>query len=360
LTESPPTDIAPSPRPPEPSWSIGLAPEPPPPPPPYRTRYRLATLFLAVTFFTSTTQGAVLYLISRTDESTGLVWLLLPAAVRAVWTTPDLLRHGLLFSVPLLVILGCHELGHFLTCRRYGVPSTAPYFLPAPVGVGTFGAFIRIRARISTKRELFDIGIAGPIAGFVALVPFLVLGLAWSRPAIVAETDVFPASQLYRPGASLATHLLTLAFHGRLPSNAVLDFHPFALAAWVGMLATALNLLPMGQLDGGHILYAVAGRLHRRIAWLTFLITCALGYWWLGWLVICLLVVVMMGLRHPPVADADQPLDARRLRLAALALLIFVLCFMPVPLDIMLVDDAPGVLVDAAAARITGAASLPF
>jgi membrane-associated protease RseP (regulator of RpoE activity) len=262
--------------------------------------------------------------------------------------------------VPLLVILGCHELGHFLACRRYGVPSTAPYFLPAPVGIGTFGAFIRIRARIDSKRQLFDIGIAGPLAGVVALIPFLVLGVAWSRPAIVVEATGPPLSQLYRPGTNLALHLLTLAFHGQLPPSAVLDFHPFALAAWVGMLATALNLLPMGQLDGGHILYAVAGHLHRRIAWLTFLVACALAYWWLGWLLICLMVLAVMGLRHPPVADAAQPLDRRRLRLAAVALGIFVLCFTPVPMDFMLVQDQPGVLVEAAAPRIAAPGAPPF
>jgi membrane-associated protease RseP (regulator of RpoE activity) len=177
---------------------------------------------------------------------------------------------------------------------------------------------------------------------------------------MVVEASAFPASQLYLPGTNLATWLLTLAFHGRLPANAVLDLHPFALAAWLGMLATALNLLPMGQLDGGHIVYAVAGRLHRRIAWVAFLGACALGYWWLGWLVICFLVLVVMGLRHPPVVDAEQPLDRGRLRLAAVALGIFVLCFTPVPLDVMLVEDAPGVLVDASPGRIASSSSRPF
>jgi membrane-associated protease RseP (regulator of RpoE activity) len=116
----------------------------------------------------------------------------------------------------------------------------------------------------------------------------------------------------------------------------------------------------MGQLDGGHVVYAVAAHLHRRVAWLTFLAACALGYWWLGWLVICFLVLVVMGLRHPPVVDAEQPLDAGRLRLAAVALVIFVLCFTPMPMDLRLVQDSPGVLVRAAPARIAGVASQPF
>ena len=169
---------------------------------------------------------------------------------------------------------------------------------------------------------------------------------------MVAEATGPSAMVLYRPGTNLAIHLLTLVFHGRLPSSAVLDFHPFVLAAWVGMLATALNLLPMGQLDGGHILYAVAGHLHRRIAWMTWLAACALGYWWLGWLIICFLVLAVMGLRHPPVVDADQPLDPRRRRLAAVALVIFALCFTPVPMDVVLVQDSPGVLVHAPIAAV--------
>jgi hypothetical protein len=354
LTEPTPLPLPPAP-PIEASWSHGAPRLAPLPAPPYRPRYRLAVLLLILTFLTTTTLGAMLYLVTRTDETTSLPWLLAPETVRSVWTTPALLRHGLSFSAALLLILGSHELGHFIACRRHGVPSTAPYFLPAPIGVGTFGAFIRIRARIATKQQLFDIGIAGPLAGFAMLVPFLALGVAWSEPAVVAVADGPSAIQLFRPGTNLAIWLLTLVFHGRLPASAVLDFHPFALAAWVGMLATALNLLPMGQLDGGHILYAVAGHLHRRVAWITWLAACALGYWWLGWLLICFLVLVAMGLRHPPVIDADQPLDPRRRRLAVSALLVFALCFTPVPMDVVMVEESPGVLVDAGTAPMVGA-----
>jgi membrane-associated protease RseP (regulator of RpoE activity) len=338
--------------------ALGAAPWPepwpasPPPPPVYRTRYRLATVLFFLTFLTTTTLGGVLYLITRTDETTALPPFLHPDTIRAVWTTPALLQLGLSFSVPLLAILGSHELGHYLACRYYRVPATVPYFLPAPLVIGTFGAFIRIRARIASKAQLFDIGIAGPLAGFAVLVPFLVLGVAWSEPGVVtiAQDATRVDALLYRPGTNLALHALTLLFHGRLPPNAVLDLHPFALAAWVGMLATALNLLPMGQLDGGHILYAVAGRLHRRIAWPTWIAVCALGVLWLGWFVLCFMVLVLMGLRHPPVLDADQPLDRRRRRLALAALVLLVLCFTPVPLATLPLESAPGVLVERAVA----------
>jgi membrane-associated protease RseP (regulator of RpoE activity) len=265
-----------------------------------------------------------------------------------VWTTPELIRLGLSFSLPLLAILGSHELGHYLTCRRYGVPATVPYFLPAPFVIGTFGAFIRIRGRIPSKRQLFDIGIAGPLAGFVVLVPFLLLGIAWSEPGIadVAEDPEQISALLYRPGTNLAMQGLSRLFHGPLAGNVVLDLHPFALAAWVGLFATAINLLPLGQLDGGHILYAVAGHLHRRLAWPLWIAVCAMGFVWVGWFVMSFMLLVTMGLKHPPVADADEPLDPRRLRLALVALALLVLCFTPVPLDDVPIQSPPGILVD--------------
>src|SRR5687767_9022000 len=157
---------------------------------PRRPRYLLATFLLAATFLSTTTLGAVWFVMSRTDMTIELALplpLLTAGLVRKVWTDPELLRLGLQFSLPALFILLCHELGHYLACRRYRVPATLPYFLPAPFGLGTLGAFIRIRAPIRGKRELFDIGIAGPIAGFVALLPFLLYGVARSAPASIHE-----------------------------------------------------------------------------------------------------------------------------------------------------------------------------
>jgi membrane-associated protease RseP (regulator of RpoE activity) len=207
--------------------------------------------------------------------------------------------------------------------------------LPAPIGLGTFGAFIRIRAPIEDRRQLLDVGASGPLAGFVALLPFLVLGVLWSQPAVIdaAGPGVTTDVVLWLPGQSLLLQGLTLLVHGPLGPQATLDLHPFALAAWVGLLVTALNLLPLGQLDGGHILYAAVGRSQARLApWLWGLLAAAGVLLWPGWF-LWSVITLAMGLRHPPVLDENQPLDRRRRLLAWVALVVLVLCFVPVPLQ---------------------------
>jgi membrane-associated protease RseP (regulator of RpoE activity) len=315
---------------------VELLPAPGAPPAPSPPRYALSFLLFALSFFTTTTLGAGWYLFTRTDVSTDLLPWLTPAVVARVWTDPALLGVGLRFSLPVLFILLCHELGHYAACRRYRLPATLPYFLPAPFGFGTLGAFIRIRAPIRDRRELFDVGFAGPLAGFVALLPFLVYGLAHSRPAVVrlATGPGDYAADLLVPGKNLLIAALVRYFHGSLPHGTVLDLHPFALAAWIGLLATALNLLPLGQLDGGHILYSATGHLQRRLALPLWAGLALVGFYWTGWLVWCVIVLVM-GLRHPPVRDEATPLDPLRRAVALLALLMFALCFMPVPLSIV-------------------------
>jgi len=261
--------------------------------------------------------------------------LLHPETVALVWTDPKLLGWGLRFSLATIFILVSHELGHWFACRRYGLPATPPYFLPAPIMLGTFGAFIRIRAAIRDKRELFDVGIAGPLAGFVALLPVLAVGIARSTPVDIAR---LPAAlggfQLFFPGENLLWRAAARLAHGPLDPGVLLNPDPFLLAAWVGMLATALNLLPLAQLDGGHVLYSVLGRRQRRLALPLWLALVGLGFvspgWWL-WAV----VVLLLGLRHPPVHDEATPLGAGRKALAAVALLLLVLCFTPLPLRIL-------------------------
>jgi membrane-associated protease RseP (regulator of RpoE activity) len=293
---------------------------------PWLHRYGRALLCFALTFLSTTTLGPAMYAASRGPAD--LVWLS-PRQIVSVWTHPDVLATGLTFSLPALAILLCHEMGHYVTCRIYGIPCTPPYFLPFPFNFGTFGAFIRIKAPIHSKRQLFDVGIAGPLAGFVALVPCLLYGIAKSQPVPLPATS--GESILYL-GHCLAIELASRAFHGRLAPGMVLALHPVAMAAWLGLFATSLNLIPLGQLDGGHILYAALGRLQRRAALPLWLGLALLGFYWPGWLLWCV-VVLVIGLFHPPVSDESLPLDGKRRALAVVALLLFVLCFIPVPIQ---------------------------
>ncbi len=302
-----------------------------------RGRFAVSVFLFLLTLFTTTTLGAGWYLSTRTDITTDLLPLLSSETVSAVWSDPHLRRIGLQFSLPALLILLCHELGHYLACRRYGILVTPPYFLPAPVGLGTFGAFIRIKSAIRDKRQLLDIGAAGPIAGVVALIPFLLYGVAKSVPAPITIDQNEQTAQLLLllPGKSLAMEMSTWLFHGKLQPGWVLDLHPFALAAWLGLLATSLNLLPLSQLDGGHILYAASGRAHKQLTYLMLGLLAVAGLvFWRGWIFWCL-VVLLMGLRHPRVLDESVRLDRPRTLIAVLCFVIFVLAFMPVPITVV-------------------------
>ena len=303
------------------------------PPPHEQPRYGLALLLFGLTFLFTTAMAPVMYILSRTDVMLPptVLWqdfpFLTPRVAAWTWHDPHLLAIGLSFSITALTILLAHELGHYIACRIYRLPCTLPYFLPVPLNFGTFGAFIKIKAPIRDKRQLFDVGIAGPIAGFVTLIPFLLYGIAKSQPAPLTGSG-----ELLAPGHCLAIELATWLFHGRLAEGMILNLHPVALGAWLGLLATAINLLPLGQLDGGHILYAATGRLQRRLAFPLWLVLGLMGFYWAGWLLWCA-IVLLIGLYHPPVYDESEPLDPKRRLLAWLALAMFVLSFMPVPVQ---------------------------
>jgi membrane-associated protease RseP (regulator of RpoE activity) len=233
---------------------------------------------------------------------------------------------GLQFSLPLLLILLAHELGHYLQCRHWRVDATLPYFLPSPTLFGTFGAFIRIRSPILYRCSLFDIGIAGPLAGFAVLVPFLIAGVALSQPISVFHTSQFSF------GSPLVIQLLEAVLFPHVPGARIM-LHPIAMAAWAGLLATAINLLPVGQLDGGHIVYATLGpRLHRIISTIFVGLLAILGFWywtWWAWAV----VLFFFGRRHPLVYD-HAPLPQNRWRLVAIVAVIFLLSFTIIPVRV--------------------------
>jgi membrane-associated protease RseP (regulator of RpoE activity) len=241
--------------------------------------------------------------------------------------------NGLWYSVSILAILGAHEFGHYYACRYYRVDASLPYFLPAPLPLtGTLGAFIRIRQIIPGKRELFDIGIAGPLAGFIVAIPVLLIGMRMSHVAqLPADTRGF-----VELGEPLLFKAASWLFWGTPPDGYSVNMHPMAFAAWFGLLATALNLFPIGQLDGGHISYAVLGRKSTFVTLGTVLCLIALTYMsssWFVWTVLTVVMLITFGPRHPRTFDEDVPLDRTRLWLAAFAALMFILCFTPAPIE---------------------------
>jgi membrane-associated protease RseP (regulator of RpoE activity) len=256
-------------------------------------------------------------------------WELPGSFFGSLWQHPARLLWGIPFSFTLLSILLAHELGHYFTCRAYGIRASYPYFVPAPTLIGTLGAFILIKSRFTTRRSLFDVGISGPLAGFVLAVPALVVGVLQSRliatPYVAATTrDTIVL------GNPLALTLLAHAFHPGIRPGALL-LSPVACAAWVGLVATALNLLPAGQLDGGHIVYALFGRGHKLVSRGLWLALLPLGWFcWQGWFVWTALLLVLR-LRHPNVLYEEPSIGPRRKILAVAALVVLVLSFVPAP-----------------------------
>jgi Zn-dependent protease len=240
---------------------------------------------------------------------------------------PALLALGIPFSFTLLLILFTHEMGHYVACRIYGIDASYPYFIPAPTLFGTFGAFIRIRSAITTRRALFDVGLAGPVAGFVVALPALAYGVATSRIVPGAEE-----SSAVVFGHPLLTRMLSALFHPNLDVSWLL-LNPVGRAASIGLLVTALNLLPAWQLDGGHIMYSLTSARHARVSLIVSMGLIGLGivawHGWATWGVI--LLILSLRFRHPPVYDQWQPLDPARRSWAVGALVIFALCFTPWP-----------------------------
>lgn len=294
-----------------------------------RERWVLHAVLLLATVFTSTLTGAMIAGALPTD-----LLFLNPASWNMSFFRA--LPAGLNFSVPLLGILFCHEMGHYVTARRYQLNVSPPYFLPglpAPLGIGTFGAFIRLRTILTDRRQLLDVGAAGPIAGFLIALPALWLGLAWSYPT----DEVGAAGMMVTMGNArllLGDSIVTLALREMTQGGLTpLWLHPMAFAGWMGMFVTMLNLLPMAQLDGGHILYAALPRWHRRVAqgfWIFLMLLGWFSFTWLFWGVVVLLLS-RGQLGHPPVLDAYRPLPSSHRWLLWASLLLFALTFTPAP-----------------------------
>src|ERR1700686_1372361 len=294
--------------------------------PPPRQRLWLYVLFFVLTMFSTTVVGARMQfnflhqqpVFSLHDDSLSLF------PIDWIAQHPANLLLGLPFSLTLMFILFAHEMGHYLYARHYRVYATLPFFVPFPSLIGTLGAFIRIKSPIPSRAALFDIGIAGPIAGFVPACVALVVGLSLSQPVAHSSSSL---SDL-QLGFPLAFYLAANLLHIGVPLSG-LSLHPIAAAAWVGFFATALNLLPGGQLDGGHIIFSITPRWHRWISLLTVFALIPLGkHMWTGWFLWA--VLLLLTARHPRVPRYPS-VTGRRRALALCAALMLVLRFTPAP-----------------------------
>jgi membrane-associated protease RseP (regulator of RpoE activity) len=263
-----------------------------------------------------------------TTTGVGVFWFY---GARSSETLTLQVANGIIYSFTIITILGAHEMGHYIACRWYGVRATLPYFIPVPLPpIGTFGAFIKIKSPIPSRRALFDIGIAGPLAGFVFAVPAAYVAHYYAVASATAASS---------EGEMLINSPLLFQFFEQifdLPS--VIDSNPVWWAAWVGIFMTSLNLVPVGQLDGGHITFAIFGpRGHRAVALVCYLAVIGLAVYTVRnnlpytWIVYGVILTLMLRIGHPPVVDQSEPLGFMRKLVAVIGLIVFILSFIPVP-----------------------------
>ncbi|GIW42494.1 MAG: metalloprotease [Candidatus Binatia bacterium] len=301
-----PYDVEPSPWRPETAREIRIRPA-------RRNAPWLHVVLFAATFLTTSTAGAL-----QMNENPFL--------------DPSRIVAGFPFAVTLMSILLVHELGHYFTSKLHGVRASLPYFLPGPpTFIGTFGAFIRMQSPPRTRQALFDVGASGPWAGLALAIPAVLVGLKLSevRPSQLFDGEGFLL------GESLLFSFLARISLGVLPDDVTILLHPVAFAGWVGLFVTFLNLIPIGQLDGGHVAYALLGPAHRIVARLCLLFLLGLGFFgdWMGWFVWAVLVSVL-GVDHPPTLDLHRPLDRRRKWAAWATAGVLVVTFMPTPIAV--------------------------
>lgn len=237
---------------------------------------------------------------------------------------------GLPFSLTLMLILLCHELSHYIASKKHHVKATLPYFIPAPTLIGTMGAFIKMKSPITTRMALIDIGASGPIAGFIISLIATIIGLPLSQ--VILTKGIKGSLAL---GDSLLFSLLSRLILGDIPDSYDILLHPIAFAGWIGFFVTALNLIPVGQLDGGHIAYAIMGEKHIHVSKILVFVLIILGvFLWEGWIIWGALLLIL-GLRHPPVLYWETPLDKNRRTVGWVTALIFIITFIPVPFKVM-------------------------
>jgi len=300
-----------------------------------RERWWIHIALFAATFVTVWMGGALLLgVTTSTLDWIGGGFYVPPAAIVA-WMKQN--QGGLSFAMALMGILLSHEMGHYFAAKRYGISASLPYFLPAPIELnffGTFGAFIRLRSPVVDRRQLMDIGAAGPWAGFVVALLMLGIGLQRSFPITGSEVDAAMIVSIGRNQLVLGDSLLTYWLRAMIVGGGVVELHPLAVAGWGGLLITSLNLFPLGQLDGGHILYALLSDRQRYIGMLAWIGLVVLGWWFKPWWIWAGLALVLGGgrLAHPRVLERRRPLPKWRWAVGWASIALFVLSFSPIPI----------------------------
>ena len=283
-------------------------------------------LFLFFSTLYSVTLAGVLfpyYLVGSTGRMLALM--------KTITKFPPLLFFGFAFSLPLIAILLAHEMGHYIASKKHGLKATLPFFIPGPTIFGTFGAFIRIKSPIRDRKALIDVGAAGPLAGFAVTIPVLIAGLALAEPR---SFQLGPDEHSFAFSEPLIMQFFSLLIHGPLEEDMSITMNLPLFAAWTGLLVTSLNLFPVGQLDGGHILYALSGRAFKLLSRVALLLTFLAGFRFPGWFVWAALLFIL-GTRHPPLLDESAPLDGKRTIIGILSFLILAVSLMPFPIEII-------------------------
>lgn len=331
---APPVAPSPRPAPAGPTIRFEYAPPPETEPPPAKQRIRANVVLFILTLCSSIYWGFLQYQSFYSEELRGLDSL-------NPFSAPTAFLGGLPFGVAIIAILLAHEMGHYLACRHYGIAATLPYFIPFPPGTllpGTMGAVIRIKGAITSRRALFDIAVAGPIAGWVTALPILAYGLSQSRVVEQVTIGTSPTGAFLTLGEPLIWPLFSALFAPEVGPTQDLVMHPLAFVGWFALLITAMNLLPVGQLDGGHLMYTLVPRLHRVLSFSVLGLMLYAGFrYFPGWIMFAAVVSLLFlvgGMRHPKPIEYRQSLGAARVMLLFLALAIFVTSFMLVPVEL--------------------------
>jgi len=277
----------------------------PKPKKPRRSNYRINVILFLLTIVTTMFAGAI-QLANTTEMYDAIIYAILN------------IHKGIPFSFTIILILGSHELGHYFASKRLGIEATLPHI------IGTFGAVIKVKSPITDRKSLLEIGATGPLVGLFFAIPAVIIGLNLSKVIPIQQAGL-------SLGNSILFHSISKIIIGEVPAGNDILLHPVAFAGWIGLFVTALNLLPVGQLDGGHIMYGLIGKYQQWTGWVVFFLMFVFGFFWPGWFLWAILIMVLIKIKHPPPLDDISPISWKHKIVGILTMVFFILTFIPVP-----------------------------